>query len=131
MYSQKVLTNSSKISDYKYALEIAKECELIVLASYFYIRNDINGKSLSDLQLNFMRDLLTLNKKVLIITFENPYILSLFPNAENYICTFSNSETSQRAAIKLLKGSIKSNGKLPITIPNTDFKIGYKWRSNF
>ena len=131
MHSQKVLTNSSKISDYKYALEIAKECELIVLASYFYIRNDINGKSLSDLQLNFIRDLLTLNKKVLIITFENPYILSLFPNAENYICTFSNSETSQRAAIKLLKGSIKSNGKLPITIPNTDFKIGYKWRSNF
>ena len=127
IYSSGTLTNLSKISDYEFSLDVAKDCELIVLASYFYIRNDINGKPLSDIQLNFIEKLLTLNKKVIIISFENPYLLSLFPNAKNYICTFSNTESSQRAALNLLKGSIKSSGRLPVTIPNTEYKIGYKW----
>ena len=128
IYSRTTLTSSSKKTDYQFALDIAKDCELIVVASYFYIRNDVNGKSLSDAQINFIDNLLALNKKVIIISFENPYILSLFPKAKNYICTFSNTEASQRAALNLLNGSIKSNGRLPITIPNTEFKIGYKWQ---
>ena len=127
-YSHTTLTNSSKKSDYELALYIAKDCELIVVASYFYIRNDANGRALSDTQINFIENLLALNKKVIIISFENPYILSLFPKAKNYICTFSNTEASQRAALNLLNGSIKSNGRLPITIPNTEYKIGYKWQ---
>jgi beta-N-acetylhexosaminidase len=130
IYSKATLTSDSKKSDYQIALDIAKDCELIVVASYFYIKNDVNGKALSDIQLNFIDKLLELNKKVIIISFENPYILSLFPNAENYICTFSNTEASQRAALNLLNGSIKSNGRLPITIPDTEFKIGYKWDPN-
>lgn len=128
IYSKTTLTSDSKNSDYQFSLDIAKDCELIIVASYFYIRNDINGKSLSDAQLNFIDKIIALNNKVIIISFENPYILSLFPNAKNFICTFSNTDTSQRAALNLLKGSIKSNGRLPITIPNTEFKIGFQWK---
>ncbi|MDP2364637.1 MAG: glycoside hydrolase family 3 C-terminal domain-containing protein, partial [Ignavibacteria bacterium] len=121
------LTKTSKGTDYMYALDIAKDCEMIVVASYFSIKDDANGKALSDDQLKFFKSILILNKKVIIISFENPYILSLFPNAENYICTFSNSNASQRAVVNLLNGSIEPNGRLPVSIPNTDFKIGYRW----
>ena len=130
IYSSTNLTSASQSVDYQYALEIAKDCEMIVVASYFNVRDDINGKALSDEQIKFLINILALNKKVIIISFENPYILSLIPNTENYICTFSNSKASQRAAVNLLNGSIEPNGRLPVSIPNTDFKIGFRWKSN-
>lgn len=74
--------------------------------------------------------LLSFNKNVILISFENPYILSNFPNIKNYICTFSNSKASQRAALNFLNGSIESKGKLPVTIPYTDYRIGYSWKPN-
>ena len=112
-------------------MDVAKDCEMIIVASYFYIRNDVNGKALSDTQLNFIENLLALNKDVIIISFENPYILSLFPQAENYICTFSNSKASQRAVLNLLNGSIEPRGRLPVSIPNTEYQLGFKWIPNF
>jgi beta-N-acetylhexosaminidase len=130
IYSGITLTSASVGTDYLFATDIARDCDMIILAAYFSVRNDINGKSLSDLQINFIDELLKLNKKVIIISFENPYILSLFPEAENYICTFSNSKASQRAALNLLNGSIQPKGRLPISIPKTEYKIGYKWKQN-
>ena len=129
-YSSVTLTNESNNNDYQFTLDIAKDCEMIVIASYFYTRNDINGKTLSDAQIKFIEKLLSFNKKVILISFENPYILSNFPNIKNYICTFSNSKASQRAALNFLNGSIESKGKLPITIPYTDYRIGYSWKPN-
>ena len=130
IYSGITLTSASVGSDYLFVNDIARDCEMIILAAYFSVRNDVNGKSLSDLQINFIDELLKLKKKVIIISFENPYILSLFPQAENYICTFSNSKVSQRAVLNLLNGSIQPKGRLPISIPKTEYRIGYKWKPN-
>ena len=127
VYSHSLLTSESQIADYKLALDIAKDSDFIIVPSYFYIRNGINGRSVSDIQFNFFRDLLSLNKKVLVISFENPYLLSNFPEAENYICTFSDSKASQRAVLNLLNGTLSANGRLPISIPETDFKVGHSW----
>lgn len=127
VYTHSLLTSESENSDYQLALDIAKDCDLIIVPSYFYIRNGANGRSLSDVQYNFFQNLLSLNKKVVIISFENPYVLSNFPNAENYLCTYSDSKSSQRAVLNILNGSLKATGRLPISIPNTDFKVGYKW----
>ena len=130
LYSSNTLTSNSAKTDYQFALDVAKDCEMIIVASYFYIRNDVNGKALSDTQLNFIENLLALKKDVIIISFENPYILSLFPQAENYICTFSNSKASQRAVLNLLNGSIEPRGRLPVSIPNTEYQLGFKWVPN-
>ena len=46
---------------------------------------------------------------------------------ENYICTYSDSKSSQRAVLNLLNGSLTAKGMLPVSIPNTDYKVGYKW----
>lgn len=127
VYSHSLLTSESENSDYKLALEIAKDCDLIIIPSYFYIRNGANGRSLSEIQYNFFQEILSLNKKVVVISFENPYLLSNFPNAENYICTYSDSKSSQRAVLNLLNGSLNAKGMLPVSIPNTEYKVGYKW----
>lgn len=65
VYSHALLTGKSVNSDYKLALEIARDCDLIIVPSYFYIRNGFNGKSISEEQYNFFQNLLSLNKKLL------------------------------------------------------------------
>lgn len=130
LYSHALLTSESESSDYKLAIDIAKDSDFIIVPSYFFIRSGTNGRSLTDIQYNFFKELLSLNKKVLIISFENPYLLSNFPEANNYICTFSDSKASQRAVLNVLNGKISAKGKLPVSIPNTNFKVGYNWNYN-
>lgn len=127
VYSHMSLTSESTSSDYKLALDIAKDSDFIIVPAYFYIRSGVNGKTVSDVQFNFFRDLLALGKKVLIISFESPYLLSNFPDADNYICAFSDSKASQRAVLNVLNGTLVPKGKLSVSIPNTGFRVGYSW----
>ena len=127
VYSHIVLKNESENPDYRFALDLAKDCDLIIIPCYFYVKSGSNGNLISDIQLRFLKQLIALNKKIIIISFENPYLLSVFPEVENYICTYSDTKSSQRAVLNVLSGSVKSTGRLPVTIPNTQFKLGYRW----
>jgi beta-N-acetylhexosaminidase len=130
IYSHTILTNESKASDYKFALDIAKDSDFIIVPAYFYIRSGASGKTVSDIQYKFFGDLFALGKKVLIISFESPYLLSNFPDADNYICTYSDSKASQRAVLNVLNGTFVAKGKLPVSIPNTKFNVGYSWNAD-
>jgi beta-N-acetylhexosaminidase len=57
-------------------------------------------------------------KKTAMVAMGNPYLASDFPAVQTYICTFSNSPTSETAAVKALFGEIPFRGKLPVTLPN-------------
>ena len=127
VYSHIALKNESENPDYRFALDLAKDCDLIIIPCYFYVKSGSNGNLISDIQLRFLKELIALNKKIIIISFENPYLLSVFPEVENYICTYSDTKSSQRAVLNVLSGSVKSTGRLPVTIPNTQFKLGYRW----
>lgn len=127
LFKTTTLTNASSENEYKSALNLSRDCEIIILSGYFSIKSDENGKSLSGKQEKFINDIISLNKKVVLISFENPYIISYFPKIENYICTYSNSKSSQRAVVNILKGVIEPRGSLPVSIPFTDYKLGYKW----
>jgi beta-N-acetylhexosaminidase len=57
-------------------------------------------------------------KKTAMVAMGNPYLAGDFPSVQTYICTFSNSPTSETTAVKALFGEIPFHGKLPITLPN-------------
>lgn len=115
----------SKKNDYNQIMNEIERSDLIIIASYFTVRTNGNARMLEDDQINLVKKILSLNKKIIFISFENPYVLSLFNEAKNYLCTFSDTEVSQKAALDFLLGNIEANGKLPVSIPNTNFKIGY------
>lgn len=56
--------------------------------------------------------------KTAVVAMGNPYLASDFPKIENYMCTFSNANVSEIAAIQALFGEIPIHGHLPVTIPN-------------
>ncbi|MGI8811232.1 MAG: glycoside hydrolase family 3 N-terminal domain-containing protein, partial [Pyrinomonadaceae bacterium] len=64
-----------------------------------------------------VRDLIAWNKKVIGISFGNPYILSSFPNMKTYLVAYGDMPSLQRAAARALLGTQDISGKLPISLP--------------
>ena len=56
-------------------------------------------------------------RPVVTIALGTPYVIEGFPVVPTYLCTFSNADVSQTAAVKALFGEIPVKGKLPVTLP--------------
>ncbi len=57
-------------------------------------------------------------QRTAVVAMGNPYIGSSFPEAQNYLCTFSDTTVSETAAVRALFGEIAIRGRLPVTIPD-------------
>ncbi len=71
-------------------------------------------------------------QKAMVVSLGSPYLILKFPMIQNYICTFSISSTSERAAVKALFGEIQNHAKLPVTLPgvaNRGYSLPWPSRS--
>jgi beta-N-acetylhexosaminidase len=55
--------------------------------------------------------------KTIVLAMGNPYLAMDFPQAENYLCAFSNTGISEISVVKALFGEIPIHGHVPVTIP--------------
>ena len=55
--------------------------------------------------------------KTMVLAMGNPYLAMDFPQAENYMCAFSNTGISEVSVVKALFGEIPIRGHVPVTIP--------------
>ena len=60
----------------------------------------------------------TFAAKTVVVAMGNPYLAKDFPEAQNYLCTYSTAPVSELSAAKALFGEIEIHGHLPVTIPN-------------
>lgn len=118
------LTRQSKKRDYDNAKSISIKSDLIIISSFLRVNSNQGPVDISYQQQNFIQSLIDSEKKIILISFNNPYLISKFPAVKNYINTYSNTPYSQEAALKAILGEIEFNGKLPVSIPETNFKIG-------
>ena len=75
-------------------------------------------------QAGFVQQALKLGIPSVAVALRLPYDLTVFPEAQTYICTYSILEPSMRALAKALFGRIKFEGKLPVSIPGI-YASGY------
>jgi beta-N-acetylhexosaminidase len=68
-------------------------------------------------QAEFVRQALKLGIPAIVVALRLPYDLSAFPEAKNYVCTYSILEPSMQALAKALLGKIRFGGRLPVSIP--------------
>lgn len=68
-------------------------------------------------QAEFVRNLLQIEKPVVVIAMRLPYDLASFPQASTFVCTYSILEPSMRAVAKALFGYGEMKGRLPVSIP--------------
>jgi beta-N-acetylhexosaminidase len=118
------ITRQSRKRDYDKIKSAALKSDLIIISSFNRVNANKGPVDISAQQQNFIQSLIDSEKKVILISFNNPYLISKFPDVRTYINTYSNTTFSQEAALKAMLGDIEFKGKLPISIPGTNFNIG-------
>ena len=115
------LSLRSRKKEYTNALKDIDKSDLIVLAYYNSLGRSLEvNKEHSE----FINEILSKKKPVVFISFGNPYLINQFKDIETYLVTYGETDFSQRAMADALVGKNKIQGKLPITIPQTEFKFG-------
>ncbi|MCF8242948.1 MAG: serine hydrolase [Melioribacteraceae bacterium] len=112
-------------SHYSQAFEAARKSDLILLPIYVNARSFFGTVQIDENHLKFIQDVASLGKPTVIISFGNPYVLTDFPEVPTYICAYGNAHVSQKAAVDAVLGRFDIAGKLPVSIPNTQFALGH------
>lgn len=117
---------STKSKEYSKALNSAKQSDLIILSTYLNsFTDDDHIYMIKDEQKKLIEDLYLTGRKLLVVNFNNPYLLSEIPFLDTYLCSFSTTEVSQKAMFSAISGITDIEGKLPISIPGTEYNIGF------
>lgn len=108
--------------DYRNAADKAKRASAVIISTYVEVLSGAKSLELSDRQQDFINKLtrdLPSRRPLIMISFGTPYLINQFPDIPTFICTYSSSELSEDAAIRLLKGTITPAGKLPVSLTAT------------
>ncbi len=123
--SVKVINFNSNEADYTEALKIADDADEIILSVYLKVRSFQESIGIDAYQRKFIEQILKLDKPSVLLSHGNPYLLSAFTNAKVYATNYGDSDVSELAMAEAIFGEIEINGKLSVSIPNTDYKVGY------
>jgi beta-N-acetylhexosaminidase len=106
---------------YDKILDSAGCVDLVILSSFIKVKAYQGSVSISKKHEELIKKILKLKKPNALISFGNPYLLKVFPKVNAYLCAFGDTNVSQQAMLKALKGEIDIQGRLPISIPNTKY----------
>ncbi len=110
--------------DYSKALRITRSSDIIILPVFMRLRSENDTLTLAYHE-KFIKEILKSSKPVIVISLNDPYLLSVLPSAKVYLCSYGSTEVSQNAAFDAVTGKINITGRLPISIPNTVFNLGF------
>jgi beta-N-acetylhexosaminidase len=101
----------------------SEDYDVVIAALYAKVKYGTGKISMLPSQVQLLNSLNSAGRKLIVISFGNPYLLKEFPDVSNYICAYGDADVSVKAAIKAIYGDIKFKGKLPVSI-NEGFPIG-------
>jgi len=100
------------------ARKAVAEADIVVVGLYGRVRTGAaNSVGIPENGAAILRDALTANKKVIGISFGNPYILSSFPELKTYVVAYGDMPSLQRAGARSVLGTQDISGRLPISLP--------------
>jgi beta-glucosidase-like glycosyl hydrolase/CubicO group peptidase (beta-lactamase class C family) len=111
------LSTSSPEQDLEAALEKARRAEVIVCAIFARVVTGTGTVGLPEKLAKWVEKLSQIQKPLATVALGTPYVIQGFPALGTYLCTFSNADVSQTAAVRALFGEIPVTGKLPVTLP--------------
>lgn len=100
------------------ARKTVMESDVVIVGLYGRVRSGAkNSVGVPENGAAILREALAAGKKVIGISFGNPYILSSFPEMKTYIVAYGDMPSLQRAAARGMLGQQGFTGKLPISLP--------------
>lgn len=109
---------SDSNSYYKSILETIPDNAKIIVNAFASPSARKNRIFLPEHQMEFIRTLNRMSKRILLISFGNPYLIQGFPESPAYVCAWKGSLIMQNAMVQTLLGRNGFSGILPITIPD-------------
>lgn len=92
--------------------------DIVVVGMYGRVRSGArNSVGIPDAGAAIIREALDAGKKVIGVSFGNPYILSSFPELKTYVVSYGDMASLQRATARVLLGQQDVTGRLPISLP--------------
>jgi len=117
------IDNRTNEMEFEEIYQKANESKLIIIGAFIQVRASKETVEMPEKQLKYIQKLYRLNKPVILVSFSSPYVITQMPETDAYMCTFSSTLHSQKAAAKGILGFVDINGKLPVTIPDY-FNLG-------
>lgn len=119
-----ILPGNSIKNEYDTVFSKIKEYDNIILSVYLKVRAYKGSVGLTNVQKNFINNLLNERKDLILLAHGNPYLLMEFPDVSTYVCNYGDSEVSEFALAQALFSENNIGGKLPISIPKTNYRSG-------
>jgi beta-N-acetylhexosaminidase len=100
------------------ARKAVNEADVVVVGLYGRVRSGAkNSVGIPENGAAILREALAANKRVIGISFGNPYILSSFPEMKTYLIAYGDMPSLQRASARAILGLQDITGQLPISLP--------------
>ena len=112
-----ILDERSTDAEVSAARKKASEADVVLAGLFGRVRSGAkNSVGIPEAGAKLLRELLQTDKKIVSLSFGNPYLLNNFPEMKTYVVAYGDMSSLQRAAARALVGEIPFKGKLPITI---------------
>ena len=100
------------------ARKAVSESDVVIVGLYGRVRSGAkNSVGIPDNGAAVLREALSAGKRVIAISFGNPYVLGSFPELKTYLVAYGDMPSLQRAAARSLLGAQDITGRLPISLP--------------
>ncbi len=117
-FSSAYLQENSFADQVAAARKAVGEADTVIVGLYGRVRSGAkNSVGIPDNGAAILKELLASNKKVIGISFGNPYVLGGFPEMKTYLVAYGDMPSLQRASARALLGTQDITGKLPISLP--------------
>ncbi|MBA3784225.1 MAG: glycoside hydrolase family 3 C-terminal domain-containing protein, partial [Acidobacteria bacterium] len=112
-----ILDERSTEEEKNAARKKAVEAEIVLAGLFGRVRSGAkNSVGIPEAGAKVLRELLQSDKKIINVSFGNPYLLNNFPEMKTYVVAYGDMPSLQRATARALVGEINFNGKLPISL---------------
>jgi beta-N-acetylhexosaminidase len=104
---------------YANAADLASKSSAVILTSYVQALSGSGTLRLTEKQRSFIHSLKNLtpkDKPFIFVSLGTPYLINYFPEIPTYLCTYSSNEMSEENAVDAIRGELKPQGLLPVTL---------------
>jgi beta-N-acetylhexosaminidase len=112
------LQENSGVDQLTAARKIVEEADLVIAGLYGRVRSGAkNSVGIPENGAAILREAMAANKKVIGISYGNPYILGAFPEMKTYVVAYGDMASLQKASALAMLGVEGFAGRLPISLP--------------
>ncbi len=99
------------------AIRTSRAADIRVVALFSRLADSKGSVGLKQRHIRLIKEFARDPQPLVVISFNSPYFLRRFPEADTYFCAYRHADQNQVAAAKALFGEIEFKGRLPISIP--------------